>query len=185
MLPVTPAPDAARRGHISDVSTDMIKVYKNNNKWVWSALVLNLLLCLAVAAEYAWQVGNATVAANTLLDVLPAVLIGPLLALPFRRVSYRAPLWGLFWGVFFGLTDALVSILLCFIWVALIQLPTNFHCKPWCAPGEWLQGHVPDNIRSRYSCHRAGGSQPLDRRDWRRDHWGDAYALSMSFISIL
>ena len=135
-FPVTLAPDKARRGHISDVSTDMIKVYKNGDNWAWSALALNLLICLVVAAEYAWQQGNVTIAANTLLDVLPALLIGPLLAFPFRRVSYRAPLWGLFWGVFFGLTDALVSILLCFIWAALVQLPANFHCKPWCAPGD-------------------------------------------------
>jgi serine/threonine protein kinase len=135
-LPVTPVPDANRRGYIGDASSSIMKTCKNNDNWVWCALALNLLICLVVAAEYAWQVGNATVAANTLLAVLPALLIGPLLALPFRRVSYRAPLWGLFWGVFFGLTDALVSILLCFIWVALIQLPANFHCKPWCASGD-------------------------------------------------
>lgn len=136
ILPVTPAPEAVWRGHMSDVSTDMIKVYKNSDNWVWSALLLNLLICLVVAIEYAWQVGDPTVAANTLLAVLPALLLGPLLALPFRRVSYRVPLWGLFWGAFFGLTDALISILLCFTWAALIQLPTDFHCKPWCASGD-------------------------------------------------
>jgi serine/threonine protein kinase len=135
-LPVTPAPDSARRGHIGDANTSIMKTCKNNDNWVWCSLALNLLICLAVSAEYAWQVGDAAVAANTLLAVLPALLTGPLLALPFRRVSYRAALWGLFWGVFFGLTDALVSILLCFLWVALIQLPANFHCKPWCASGD-------------------------------------------------
>ncbi len=130
------ASDKARRGHISDVRTDVIKAYKSGDNWAASALVLNLLICLVVAAEYAWQAGSATIAANTLLVVLPALLIGPLLTFPFRRVGYRAPLWGLFWGVFFGLTDALACILLCLIWAALIQLPANFHCKPWCASGD-------------------------------------------------
>lgn len=135
-LPVTPAPDAARRGHISDVSTDMMKVFKNNETWVWSALVLNLLICLVVAAGYAWQVGNATVAANMLLVVWPGLLTGPLLAFLFRRVSYSTPLWSLFWGVFFGLTDALVSIALCLIWAALVSLPGQYHCPHWCASGD-------------------------------------------------
>lgn len=137
--PVTPVPltsEKAWRDHISDVTTDVIKAYRSGDNWVWSALALNLLICLVVAAEYAWQAGSATIAANALLDVLPALLIGPLLAFPFRRVGYRRPLWGLFWGVFFGLTDALASILLCLVWAALIQLPANFHCKPWCASGD-------------------------------------------------
>ena len=47
----------------------------------------------------------------------------------------------------------------------------------------WLQGDVPDNIRPRYARHRAGGSQPVDRRDWRRDHRGDACTLYISAIS--
>lgn len=136
---IAPAPDVARRWHISDISTDMIKAYKNSDNWVWSAFILNLLICLLVAAEYAWQMGNTSIAANTLLTVWPCLLIGPLLALLFRRVNYRRISWGLFWGVFFGLTDALVSTLLCFIWAALIQLPANFHCKPWCASGDGIR----------------------------------------------
>jgi serine/threonine protein kinase len=139
-LSVTPAPDAARRGHSRDASTDKMKVFINNDTWVWSALVLNLLICLVVAAEYALQVGNATVAANRLLVVWPGLLTGPLLALLFRRVSYSTPLWSLFWGVFFGLTDALVSIALCLIWAALASLPGQYHCPHWCASGDgaWI-----------------------------------------------
>ncbi|HEU0004126.1 MAG TPA: serine/threonine-protein kinase [Ktedonobacteraceae bacterium] len=133
---IAPAPDVARRWHISDISTDMIKACGRSDNWVWCALALNLLICLIVAGEYAWQLGNISVAANTLLTVWPCLLIGPLLALLFRRVTNRKVAWGLFWGVFFGLTDALVSILLCFLWAALIQLPVNFHCKPWCAAGD-------------------------------------------------
>ncbi len=135
-LPVTPAPDGAQRGYISDVSTDMMKVYKNNDRWVWSALVLNLLICLVVAAEYAWQVGNATVAADMLLVVWPGLLTGPLLAFLFRRVSYSTPLWSLFWGVFFGLTDGLVSIVLCLLWAALASLPRQYQCPKWCVSGD-------------------------------------------------
>ncbi|MGH2497011.1 MAG: serine/threonine protein kinase [Ktedonobacteraceae bacterium] len=133
---ITLASDAIRRWHISDVSTDMLRACRSSDNWVWCALALNLLICLVVAAEYAWQLGNTSIAANTLLSVWPCLLTGPLLALLFRRVNYRKLRWGLFWGVFFGLTDALVSIALCFIWSALIQLPANFHCKPWCAAGD-------------------------------------------------
>ena len=136
VLPVTPAPEAARRGFLSDVSTDMMKVYKNNDRWVWSALVLNLLICLVVATEYAWQAGSAIVAANMLLVVWPGLLTGPLLAFLFRRVSSRAPLWSLFWGVFFGLTDGLASIVLCLLWAALVSLPNQYHCPNWCASGD-------------------------------------------------
>jgi hypothetical protein len=114
----------------------MMRVPKTSDNWVWYALVLNLLACLMVTAEYAWQAGSAGVAADALLVVLPALLTGPLLALLFRRVSYRAPLWGLFWGVFFGLTDALASTLLCFVWGALIQLPLKFQCPSWCTAGD-------------------------------------------------
>jgi serine/threonine protein kinase len=137
-LPVTPAPDAPRRWHISEVSTDMMKDYKNNNRWAWSALALNLLICLVVATEYAWQEGNATVAADMLLVVWPGLLTGPLLAFLFRRVSYSAPLWSLFWGVFFGLTDGLVSIVLCLIWAALASLPRQYQCPSWCASGDGI-----------------------------------------------
>jgi len=137
-IPVTPPPEHSRRWHISDVSTDMLKAYKNNDRWVSSALALNLLICLAVAAEYAWQLGNATVAANTLLAVWPGLLTGPLLARLFRRVSYTRLSWGLFWGVFFGLTDALVSIALCLVWATLASLPGQFHCQSWCAPGDGI-----------------------------------------------
>jgi serine/threonine protein kinase len=134
-LPVTPAPDPDWPGERSDANTSMMKTWKNSDNWVWNALVLNLLACLIVAAEYALQKGDATLAANTLLVVWPALLTGPLLALLFRRVSYRTTMWGVFWGVFFGLTDALVSIIVCITWGALAQLPAQYHCPQWCASG--------------------------------------------------
>jgi serine/threonine protein kinase len=133
-VPATPPPDSVR--HPSEVSTNMFKSNTQNDKWVWSALALNLLICLAVAAEYAWQLGKATTAANMLLAVWPGLLTGPLLAYLFRRVNYSRLSWGLFWGVFFGLTDALVSILLCIIWVALVSLSTQYHCPSWCESGD-------------------------------------------------
>lgn len=137
-LPITviPARDATVYGDGRDATTSVMKVAKNSDNWVWYALFLNLLICLLVATEYGWQAGSAALAADTLLVVLPAILIGPLLALLFCRVSYHAPLWGLFWGVFFGLTDALASTLLCLVWGALIQLPLKFQCGSWCAAGD-------------------------------------------------
>jgi hypothetical protein len=118
------------------MSTGIMKTCKNSDNWVWCALALNLLVCLAVAAEYALQLGSASIAADTLLAVWPGLLTGPLLALLFRRIGYSTPSRGLFWGVFFGLTDALVSTLLCFLWVALATLPGKYHCPPWCASGD-------------------------------------------------
>lgn len=134
-MPVTPTRDATLYGEKSEANTSMMKTGKNSDNWVWYALALNLLACLLIAAEYAWQEGDAAMAANMLLAVWPGLLVGPLLALLFRRVSYGVPLWGLFWGVFFGLTDALTSITLCLIWVALASLPGDYHCPPWCASG--------------------------------------------------
>jgi hypothetical protein len=137
-LPITVVPvrDVPVHRGVSDATTSVLKIAKQGDNWLWYALVLNLLICLLVAVEYAWQVGSAALAADTLLVVLPAILVGPLLALLFRRVSYRVPLWGLFWGVFFGLTDALASTLLCLVWGALIQLPLNFRCGTWCGAGD-------------------------------------------------
>lgn len=138
-LAVAPTRGAAIHKEGSDATTSMMKVAKNADNWVWYALVLNLLICLLVATEYGWQAGSAAMAANALLVVLPSLLVGPLLALLFRRVSYGAPLWGLFWGVFFGLTDALASTLLSFVWGALIQLPQKFHCPDWCSAGDGVK----------------------------------------------
>jgi serine/threonine protein kinase len=135
-LPVTPAPEVGWSRRISDANTSIMKTGKYGDNWVWDALLLNLLICLAVATEYAWRVGSITMAANTLLIVWPGLLPGPLLGFLFRRVSCRVPLWGLFWGVFFGLTDGLLSIVLCFIWAALASLPGKYHCPPWCASGD-------------------------------------------------
>lgn len=136
---------AARRDSMSihkdgsETTTSMLKIFKSNNSWAWYALVLNLLVCLVVAAESGWQTGNAAMAADALLVVLPALLVGPALALLFQRVNYRTSLWGLFWGAFFGLTDALTSALLCFMWGGLIQLPQNFHCPQWCTAGDGVR----------------------------------------------
>ena len=138
-LSVTPARGATGYGDGKDATTSILKIAKQSDSWAWYALALNLLICLLVAAEYVWQMGSVAMAANVLLVVLPAILTGPLLALLFRRVSYRAPLWGLFWGVFFGLTDALASTLLCLVWGALIQLPQKFQCGSWCAAGDGVK----------------------------------------------
>lgn len=117
---------------ISDMCTDSLNAFQHEDKWVWFALTLNLLTCLAVAAEYAWQQGGIMLAANVLLAVWPALLSGPLLANLFRRVNYTTLSWGLFWGTFFGLTDALLSALLCLAWTVLALLLAGYHCSSGC-----------------------------------------------------
>ena len=132
--PITPVTEP--KGFISDVNTEAIHSVKYNDRWGWYGLLLNFLVCLAIAVEYGWQVGNVTAAASMLLVVWPALLVGPLLARFFRRVVFTTLSWGLFWGVFYGLSNALLSILACLLWTLLALFPSYYACPSWCHPGD-------------------------------------------------
>ena len=138
--PVSPAspitPFTEPKGFISDVNTEAINSVKYNDRWGWYGLLLNFLVCLALAVEYGWQVGNVTAAATMLLVVWPALLVGLLLARVFRRVVFTTLSWGLFWGVFYGLSDALVSIPVCLLWTLLLLFPRYYVCPSWCHTGD-------------------------------------------------
>jgi hypothetical protein len=73
-----------------------------------------------LAGEYAWQAGSVTSGIAILLALCPVLLVGPLLARPFRRVSLTTFSWSLFWGIFFGVTNALLCALVCLAWNILL-----------------------------------------------------------------
>jgi len=125
-LPATPAPAVNPAWEpmiknellFQDVHTEAPKVSRYSNRWIWRSLFLNLLICLVFAAEYSWQ--TKTISFGVLIALCPALLVGPLLARSFRRISLTTFSWGLFWGVFFGMTNALLSTLLCLAWNTLL-----------------------------------------------------------------
>ncbi len=118
----TPAP--TQKTQSQDVHTEIPQVSRYNNRWVWRSLLLNVLICLVLAGEYAWQGGSINVAIPLLLALCPVLLVGPLLGLAFRRVSSTTFAWSLFWGIFFGVTNALVCALVCLAWnILLFSVP--------------------------------------------------------------
>jgi serine/threonine protein kinase len=103
-----------------DIHTESLNLARHNNKWIWYTLLLNLLICLVLAAEYSRQMGSVGPGTDLLLAAWPTLLVGPLLAGLFRRLSPATLSWGLFWGVFFGLSNALFCTLACFAWKACL-----------------------------------------------------------------
>jgi serine/threonine protein kinase len=114
----TPAP--MQKIPSQEVHTDIPQISRYNNRWIWRSLLLNLLICLVLAGEYAWQAGSVTSGIAILLALCPVLLVGPLLARPFRRVSLTTFSWSLFWGIFFGVTNALLCALVCLAWNILL-----------------------------------------------------------------
>ena len=109
-----------------------------NNRWLWSAFVLNGLIGVLLAVEAYWQSKNSMSAVNLLLALWPGVLVGPLLARWFQRIRLTTFSWGIFWGVFFGMTNVLLSGLICYIWTALAEtIPHWGH--DWQQAGDGLR----------------------------------------------
>ncbi len=127
-LPITPVPAVnpawkpmeKNKIQSQDVNTELPQISRYNNSWIWRSLLLNLLICLVLAAEYSWQGGSVNWGAALLLALCPVLLVGPLLARPFRRVSLTTFSWSLFWGIFFGMTNALLCVLICLAWNVLL-----------------------------------------------------------------
>jgi hypothetical protein len=106
-----------------DVHTETPKAPRLSNRWIWCALALNLLICLVLIAEYTLQAGANSLKVEPLLVLCPALLVGSLLALLFKRISLTTLSWSLFWGVFFGMTNALLSTSVCLAWTLLFVMP--------------------------------------------------------------
>jgi serine/threonine protein kinase len=127
-MPATPQFDQAREQvknigvAVQNIHTEALSVSRHSNNWIRYSLLLNLLICLVLAAEYSWQAGGVRFGADLLLALCPALVVGPLLARLFRRVQLTTFSWSLFWGVFFGLTNALLCALVCLLWKALLYV---------------------------------------------------------------
>jgi serine/threonine protein kinase len=107
---------------VQDIHAEALDVSRHSNNWIRYSLLLNLLICLVLAAEYSWQAGGVRSGAELLLALCPALVVGPLLARLFRRVQLATFSWSLFWGVFFGLTNAFLSALVCLMWKAFLYV---------------------------------------------------------------
>lgn len=125
--------------------TDSLKAIgpaKSRDWWIGQALLLNIAICLALAAGEAWQNGDIATGGRSLLALWPAPVIGPLLALAFRRVTISTLSWGMFWGTFYGLTNGLLSILCCLAWIVLAILPLSNACSAGCAQGSGFDARL-------------------------------------------
>lgn len=131
----------ARQGTHTD-SLKAIGPAKSRDWWIGQALLLNIMICLALAAGEAWQNGDIAVGGRSLLALWPAPVIGPLLALAFRRVTFSTLSWGMFWGTFYGLTNGLISILCCLAWIVLALLPLSNACSAGCAQGSGFDARL-------------------------------------------
>ena len=109
-----------------DIHTETLNNSRQGKKWTWYALLLNLLICLVLAGEYAWQAGDVKFGASLLLASWPALLVSPLLARFFRRIRLTTFARSLFWGVCFGLSNVLLSALVCFAWKAFLFIMPFF-----------------------------------------------------------
>ncbi len=96
------------------------KTPKSSSRWIWCALTLNLFIIVMLSIEYTLKAGSPGFSFRPLLTLCPALLVGLLLALLFKRISLTTLSWSLFWGMFFGMTNALLSLFACMICYALL-----------------------------------------------------------------
>src|SRR5437763_3264407 len=142
-LPIIPAPtkhafwgqEGKNKPLLHEVHTEIPKKPKSSNRWMWCALTLNVFIYLMLIAEYTLIAGSLSFRVELLLILCPVLLVGPLLALLFKRISLTTLSWSLFWGIFFGMTNALLSLLVCLAWSSLL-----FAVQLWGSAGGGLSG---------------------------------------------
>ena len=96
------------------------KTSRSNSSWIWCALILNVFIYLMLITEYTLVVGALSFSFMSLVTLCPALLVGLLLALLFKRISLTSLSWSLFWGIFFGMTNALLFLLTYMGWYSLL-----------------------------------------------------------------
>jgi serine/threonine protein kinase len=126
-LPVTsvqPHEDADLiQWHLELVSTTEILKRTAGDRWTWNGLLLNGLLYAIMVLFTAIYV-NVGSAEHLALYLLPALLIGPMVARCFRAFLLLSYIWGLLVGMMFGIADTLFSGLACYGWtILLLVLP--------------------------------------------------------------
>ena len=105
---------------LHEVHTASPKTRSSSNRWIWCALTLNIFIFVMLLLEYTLLIGRPVFSIRPLLALCPALLIGFLLALLFKRIALTTLSLSLLWGMFFGTMNALLSLAACIIWYALV-----------------------------------------------------------------
>ncbi len=137
-------PQTAEDVPTAEINTEPVKVKQkrhagryqaSDNEWIWGGFALNILICLALILQEWVSNKELTPAANLLLTLWPALVIGPILASFFRSLPLYSTAWGICWGSLFGVLDTLFSALFCWIWTA-IALTVPHWGRDWQYPGD-------------------------------------------------
>ena len=124
----------------SNTATTVTDVHNHRyptNKWVWSTLLLNLLIYVLLGAEAVLESGEARAAGNVLLALWPGLLVGLGVVHIYRPKRSNTVLWSVCRGVLFGITDVVLSALVCYTCTGL-ALTIPHWGYDWLQPGDGL-----------------------------------------------
>jgi len=113
------------------------EVHTDEKEWR-EAVLFNLLICMLLAAEAAWQSGAVSTAGNVFLALWPALLVGLGVARIFRPLRSNTLSWRICRGALFGLTDVVLSALVCYAWTAL-ALTIPHWGNDWLQAGDGMR----------------------------------------------
>ena len=105
---------------LHEAHTAYPKIRNRSNRWIWCALALNIFIFVMLILEYTLLIGSPVFSIRPVLTLCPALLIGFLLALLFKRIALTTLSLSLFWGMFFGMMNAILSLIACIIWYSLV-----------------------------------------------------------------
>ena len=105
---------------LHEVHTSSPKARSSSNRWIWCALTLNIFIFVMLIIEYTLLIGKPVFSIRPLLTLCPALLIGILLALLFKRIALTTLPLSLFWGIFFGMLNALFSLVAGILWDSFV-----------------------------------------------------------------
>ncbi len=114
-----------------------VETHTNGKEWR-EAILFNLLLCMVLAAEAAWQFGEVRAAGNVFLALWPALPVGLWVARIFRSMRSDTVSWSLCRGALFGVTDVVLSALACYTWTALVLTIPHWG-NDWLQAGDGLR----------------------------------------------
>ena len=105
---------------LHEAHTSYPKIRNRSNRWIWCALALNIFIFIMLILEYTLLIGSPVFSIRPVLTLCPALLIGFLLALLFKRIALTTLSLSLFWGMFFGMMNAILSLVACTIWYSFV-----------------------------------------------------------------
>ena len=120
---------------VEDVNTSMIEDVKPD-LWTWRAVGLHVLLYMALAIT-AWYSVGPLPCLTLMLCLWPGLLIGPLVARWFRRISLPSLPWGVVFGMLYGIVTVVIATFVCYSfsafiytvlhWSGVFQIAYGFH----------------------------------------------------------